>query len=170
MNTLLDFLPAFCALAAILTLIALSIIDLRHWILPNKLNLTLGLLGAGFHASTGFLFFPPIELLLGGLIGSGILYIVRFFGNRHYQQETLGLGDVKLLGAAGLWLGTEGIVFAITVGAFAGLIHGLVVAFSRALREKRRPNLKRLMIPAGPGFCIGILATGFWQYWGYFME
>ena len=101
----------------------------------------------------------------GAAEGGGILYIIRFFGNRHYKQDTLGLGDVKLMAASGLWLGIEGIVTAMTIGAFAGLVHGVLVSLIRAAKEKTRPNLHRLMIPAGPGFCIGIAIMLIWQYW-----
>jgi leader peptidase (prepilin peptidase)/N-methyltransferase len=85
-------------------------------------------------------------------------------------NRTLGLGDVKLLGAAGLWLGVEGVVMAMTVGAFAGLVHGILVAVIRGIREKSSPNLHRLMIPAGPGFCVGIACVGLWQYAEFVME
>ncbi|HNQ92620.1 MAG TPA: A24 family peptidase [Alphaproteobacteria bacterium] len=170
MDIIFSFLPLLLAIAGIVTLITLSVIDFRTWILPDWLNATLAALGIAFHLSTGFIFFTPAELIYGALIGSGILYIVRFFGNRHYKQETLGLGDVKLLAAGGLWLGMEGVIMAMTVGAFAGLIHGVIVAVVRAIRDKTRPNLHRLMIPAGPGFCFGILIACLWQYLEYFME
>lgn len=71
------------------------------------LNGTLAVLGLAFHFSIEFAFFTPAELIYGALMGAGVLYIVRFFGNRHYKQETLGLGDVKLMAAGGLWLGVR---------------------------------------------------------------
>ncbi|OIN86302.1 MAG: hypothetical protein AUJ12_06595 [Alphaproteobacteria bacterium CG1_02_46_17] len=170
MDIFLNYLPAFCSIAAILTLITLSVIDFRTWILPDWLNLILAILGITFHASTSFFFMPPSGLFYGAAVGAGILYLIRMGGNYYYKQDTLGLGDVKLLGAAGLWLGVEGVVMAMTVGAFAGLIHGIIVAVYRGIKEKSRPNLNRLMIPAGPGFCIGILIIGIWQYANYVME
>ena len=100
-------------------------------------------------------------------MGGGILYVIRMAGNAYYKQDTLGLGDVKLLAAAGLWLGMEGVVFALTAGAFAGLLHGIFVACYRAIKEKTKPNLNRLMIPAGPGFCIGIVASWLYLFYGY---
>ncbi len=155
---------------AILTLITLSIIDLRVWLLPNWLNLTLAFSGICFHIATNFALLAPQYLVYGALLGAGTLYIVRFFGNRYYQQDTLGLGDVKLLGAAGFWLGTEGVILAMTVGAFAGLVHGIIIAIARAIRDKSRPDLHRLMIPAGPGFCVGILASAIWKFYPYFAD
>ena len=154
--------------AGLATLITLSIIDLRVWLLPNWLNLTLGILGVCFHITTQFALLPPPELIYGAVLGAGTLYTIRFFGNMYYKQDTLGLGDVKLLGAAGLWLGMEGVVIAMTVGAFAGLLHGIGVAATRAIQTKTKPNLARLMIPAGPGFCVGILISCIWKFYPYF--
>ncbi len=170
MDILTTYLPTFCAIAAILTLSTLSVIDFRTWILPDWLNAILAILGLIFHASTSFFFMPPSGLFWGAAVGGGILFLIRMGGNYYYKQDTLGLGDVKLLAAAGLWLGVEGVVMAMTVGAFAGLIHGIVVAVYRGIKEKSKPNINRLMIPAGPGFCLGILVIGIWKYAGYIME
>lgn len=165
---ILFFAPYVLALAGLLTLITLSIIDLRVWLLPNWLNLTLAILGIAFHASIQFTILEPIQLLYGAFLGAGTLLAIRFFGNMYYKQDTLGLGDVKLLGAAGLWLGVEGVVMAMTIGAFAGLLHGIGFAFARAIKEKTKPDLHRLMIPAGPGFCVGILISCIWKFWPHF--
>jgi prepilin signal peptidase PulO-like enzyme (type II secretory pathway) len=154
--------------AGIITLVVLSIIDLKTWLLPNKLNLLFAILGVVFHMSLQFSIFEPMQLIYGALLGAGTLLTIRFFGNRYYGQDTLGLGDVKLLGAAGFWLGVEGVVLAMTIGAFMGILHGVGFALYRAAKEKTKPNLKRLMIPAGPGFCMGIVISGFWTLFDKF--
>lgn len=166
---ILHFLPYIIALGGVITLVTLSIIDLRVWLLPNWLNLTLGILGIAFHASLQFTILEPIQLLYGAFLGAGTLLTIRFFGNMYYKQDTLGLGDVKLLGAAGLWLGIEGVVMAMTIGAFAGLLHGIGFALARAIKEKSKPDMHRLMIPAGPGFCVGILVSCIWKFYPYLM-
>lgn len=166
----LSLLPYVLCLAGFGILVTLSIIDLRTWLLPDKYNAILAIIGLAFHASTGFEIIPPSELIYGAALGAGTLYAVRFLGNHHYKQDTLGLGDVKLLGAAGCWLGMEGVVFAITIGACAGLIHGIGIALTRAVQTKSRPNLKRLMLPAGPGFCAGILIVSIWKFYPYFVH
>jgi leader peptidase (prepilin peptidase)/N-methyltransferase len=159
----MEIAALLCLIGALGLLLTLTIIDLRTWLLPDPLNLALGLLGISFHALFHFTLLSPFEILAGGVLGAGMLLTVRYFGNRHYKQDTLGLGDVKLLGAAGLWLGPEGVVIAMTMGAFAGLMHGIAVGLARAFKTKSKPDFHRLMIPAGPGFCIGIAATLFWQ-------
>ncbi len=149
-------------------LIALSIIDFKTWLLPDPLNLSLAILGVVFHIATHFQIIPPHEMIFGALAGAGLLYIIRIAGNSYYKQESLGLGDVKLLGAAGLWLGLEGTILAIILGAAAGIAHGVILAAVIAARNKTRFSLKRLALPAGPGFCTGIALAGLWIIAPYF--
>lgn len=162
-----EIITLLCVVAAIGLLVALSLIDLKHWILPDELNLALGICGIAFHFSTGYAFLTITDLLIGGLVGAGLLYAIRFFANRHYGRDTLGLGDVKLLGAAGLWLGPDGALQAVTIGAFAGLIHGVVYAAYLSYKNKTKFSIKDFAIPAGPGFAIGILAIGIYMFASY---
>ncbi|MDB5490250.1 MAG: peptidase prepilin type [Micavibrio sp.] len=155
-----------CLVGALGVLITLSVIDLRVRLLPNTLVLTFALLGVAFHIATKGSFLTPLDMVIGAALGYGILFSIRFVANHLYQQDTLGLGDVKLLGAAGLWLGPEGTLAAMTLGAFAGMLHGLGVALYTALKTKSRPSLSRLEVPAGPGFAVGIIAVGLYQF-GY---
>ncbi len=166
----MEWMPLLPALLGLVVLIILSVIDLRTWLLPNKFVATFALLGVAFHALLQFELMPVHQMIFGALVGGGILYVIRMGGNAYYKQDTLGLGDVKLLAAAGIWLGVEGVVIALTAGAFAGLLHGIGVALVQAAREKRKVSLSRLMIPAGPGFCVGIIATWLWMFYGYFRD
>lgn len=167
---MIEYLPLLCIVAAIGVLIALAIIDMRHWILPDELNLALGLCGIAFHLLTAYRFLEPMDMLLGAALGAGMLYVIRFFSNRHYGRDTLGLGDVKLMGAAGLWLGVEGTLQAITLGAMAGLVHGILYAAIIAFKNKTPFSIRQLMIPAGPGFITGILIIGVIMFGDYTME
>ncbi len=155
-----DILAIVSLLGAAALLIVLSAIDLKHWILPDKLNLALGIAALVFHFSTGYAYVDIKDMILGACVGAGMLFVIRFFANMHYKTDALGLGDVKLMGAAGLWLGMEGVLMAITVGAAAGLVHGLIYAAYTASKNKTKFTIHQLAIPAGPGFCIGIAAVG----------
>jgi leader peptidase (prepilin peptidase) / N-methyltransferase len=165
-----DILSLLCIPAAIGLLIALSVIDLKHWILPDELNFALGVCGIIFHFSSGYLFMDIKDMLIGGAVGAGMLYIIRYFANRYYGRDTLGLGDVKLLGAAGLWLGLDGVLQAVTVGALAGLVHGVGYAAYLHFKHKTPLSLSQLSIPAGPGFAVGIFAVGAYMFHPYIKE
>ena len=153
-----------CLIAAVLLLIVLSIIDLRVRLLPNKLVLPFALLAIFFHITTSWQFLDVTGMLLGALVGFGTLYLIRAAANYVYKQDTLGLGDVKLMGAAGLWLGPEMVMMALSVGAFAGLAHGIAVGLHTAYKNKTKPAFSRLQIPAGPGFAIGIVLVGAYMF------
>lgn len=164
-------IPSLCLLAALILLIILSVIDLKVRLLPNIYVLPLALLGVCFHIVTNFAYLTsPHAMILGGLTGFFLLYGLRAAANWHYQQDALGLGDVKLMGAAGLWLGVDGVLFALTLGALAGILHGLGVATWIHVRNKAPFSLSRLEIPAGPGFALGIILVAGWHYHGVLVD
>ncbi len=143
-----------CLISAIFFLSLLSIIDLKTRLLPNKYVAGFFLSGIIFHVNTQFQFTLPLDMFLGVLAGSGLLLMVRYIANKAYGKDTLGLGDVKLMGAAGVWLGMDYIFLALSIGAFAGLIHGLIYGYYKKIK------LSTLSIPAGPGFIFGIIIVG----------
>lgn len=163
-DTISVLVPLFLLLPASILLVVLTVIDLRHFLLPNRYVFPFGILGGLFHLLAGFEFLPPTQILLGGLIGGGLLYAVRYFGTLYYKQEAMGLGDIKLMAAGGIWLGPEHIITAIMIGALAGLMHGLVVAVINCIKHRDKFSIKRLVIPAGPGFIIGLVVVFFLAY------
>lgn len=166
---MLEILPILCLLMAVSLLILLSIIDLKTFLLPNIYVAPFAALGVIFHILTDFYYLSPQQMIVGGIAGFLILYLIRAAGNRYYGQDSLGLGDVKLLGASGLWLGLDGVLFAMTIGAMAGLLHGLLYALIVKFKDKKPFSLTRLTIPAGPGFAIGIVTVGAWMYHSFVM-
>ena len=156
------YMPLACLAGTLGLLILLAWIDLKTWLLPDPYVLGVALLGIAFHGLTGFRYLEPAQMMAGALTGGGLLLFIRTVGNKVMKQDTLGLGDVKLLAAGGLWLGFSGVTAAITLGALAGLAHGLAVATAISLKHKTKFNLTRLMIPAGPGFVVGIVLAGIW--------
>ena len=157
---MIDFLPFLCLGGAVALLGALSIIDLRTLLLPDKLVAPFAALGIVFHVLTDFVHITPAEMVIGCALGGGSLYLIRFGANAIYKTDTLGLGDVKLLAAAGLWLGPEGTIIALITGAMAGIIHGLLLAAWIGLRTRSIPDMGRFSVPAGPGFALGIVIAG----------
>jgi prepilin signal peptidase PulO-like enzyme (type II secretory pathway) len=152
------------ALAAVMILIWLSIIDLKIFLLPNKLVAAFALCGIAFHMALFFELLSPHEIVFGGLMGFWCLYIISMIANWAYGQDALGLGDVKLLGAGGLWLGVDGILLGMSIGALFGLLHGLVIAVHRAQTTNTKLNLTMLQIPAGPGFAAGLVCVGVYLF------
>lgn len=167
---MLDIIAILCLIGAIGLLLTLAVIDFKTFLLPNIFVAPFALLGPIFHWSTDFYYLEVTHIVIGGVAGYGLLYLIRMAGNKYYGQDSLGLGDVKLLGASGLWLGIEGVLFAMTIGAFVSLIHGLIYATHLKIKTKEPFNLTRLAIPAGPGFIIGIIIIGGWLLKSFIIE
>lgn len=145
--------------AALALLAVLAVVDFRSRLLPNIYVAPFAILGVCFHALLDFTLIDPISMGLGALGGGGMLWLVRWGANAYYRTDTLGLGDVKLMAAGGIWLGLEHIFLAITIGAFFGVIHGIIVAW-----HTKSWDLRTLSIPAGPGFILGLLCVGGFKF------
>jgi Flp pilus assembly protein protease CpaA len=72
---------------------------------------------------------------------------------------------VKLMAAAGIWLGPYYILLALTAGGIAGLVHGVGGAFAQKIKTGTMPSLNKLSLPAGPGFAVGIVIAGIMQFY-----
>jgi leader peptidase (prepilin peptidase) / N-methyltransferase len=116
-------------------LIVLFVIDLQHQILPNVI--TLPGIAIGFACS---LFLPPgwRDSLIGILVGGAIPLIIAEAYVRLRGVEGLGMGDVKMLGMVGAFLGWKGAVLTLLLGSLAGSIVGvgLIAAHAGSLQRK----------------------------------
>lgn len=154
----MDIIAIICALIALIALLWMGWIDLKLWILPNELVLLLALTALPFHFAIDFAYGGLIYIIMGGVIGGGTLWVIRAVANRIYGMETMGLGDVKLMAAGGLWLGPQFILMALSLGALCGVLHAVILAL------KNKQSLNRMMLPAGPGFIAGLIIIGFYAY------
>jgi leader peptidase (prepilin peptidase)/N-methyltransferase len=152
------FLVILSVSIAFISLFWMGWIDLKLWILPNELVALFALSAIPFHFATDWMGGTWLFMLIGAIIGGGSLLLIRAAANKFYGMETLGLGDVKLMSAAGLWLGPQGVLLGLSIGALCGVLHAFIIAFFH------RKSLKRLMLPAGPGFIAGIILIGVWLY------
>ncbi len=135
-------------------LLVLAMIDLRHLILPDEI--TLPLIPAGL-AVTWSLNPDLLPHHAAGAVG-GFLFVVllRWAYGRIRGREGIGLGDAKLLAAAGAWVswqGLSGIVLIAAALALAGHVIWNALIQPRDLTRE---------IPFGP-----YLAAGFWLTWLY---
>ncbi len=139
------------AAAAILmtwTLIAISVIDIDHQIIPDSISLPLiwaGLFLSLFHESAGaeILFVGPSTAIAGGLAGYLSLWSIYHLFRLLTGKEGMGYGDFKLLAALGAWLGWQMLPLIILLSAFVGAIVGVaLIAFKRQDRN--------VPIPFGP--------------------
>jgi len=134
-------------------LLALSVIDIICFRLPNKIVLTgaiiaivLTLLVRRDHL---------IMMIIGGLTGLGMLWIMGLIGRLLFRKDTLGMGDIKLAGMMGLYLGPYRTGGMFIIGVFIGAIAGVTMI---ALGGKKLGHL----IPFGPYLALGGMIALLW--------
>jgi leader peptidase (prepilin peptidase)/N-methyltransferase len=146
-------------------LIVLFVTDLQHKILPNVI--TLPGIAAGFACS---LFLPPgwKDSLIGIVVGGGVLYAIAETYYRVRGEEGLGMGDVKLLGMIGAFLGWKLVLLTLVLASFTGSVFGVtLIAFGRG-------NMK-YALPFGTFLAVGALVAAIWGtpivdwYFGFYV-
>ncbi len=136
------------------TMLAASLIDFRHLILPDSLVLPLVPAGIALHALIVPDHWP--DHVIGAAAGFLGFALIRQIYGRLRGREGLGLGDVKLLAAAGAWVGWVGlpsVVFLAAAFVLTGLAAGRLVG--RAVDRTAE-------IPFGPALALAV-----WLVWLY---
>ena len=138
------------AAAVLLTwaLIAISVIDIDHQIIPDSISLPLiwiGLALSLFHpvANASVLFVDPRTAIVGALAGYLSLWSVYQLYRLMTGKEGMGYGDFKLLAALGAWLGWQMLLLIILLSAAVGAAIGITMIVMR--RHDRN-----VPIPFGP--------------------
>jgi len=133
-------------------LIVLFVTDLQHKILPNVITVP-GIV-IGFACS---LFVPPgwRDSLIGIVAGGGVLFALAEAYYRVRGQEGLGMGDVKLLGMIGAFLGWKLVLLTLVLASFAGsLAGGVMIASGRGSMQ--------YALPFGTFLAVGALVAAIW--------
>lgn len=133
---------------AIFCTVRIVIADSRRRIIPDIYLFPLLIIGLVITA-----WFPwvvsPRAAALGAAFGFGLSAIIGFAYERIGKNKTrqdgnnppIGLGDIKLIGTGGIWLGATGLSIALIISCVLGMIWG-------ATRHQK-------YIPFAPFFAIG---------------
>jgi leader peptidase (prepilin peptidase) / N-methyltransferase len=138
---------AFCA-----AMVALAAIDLEHFILPDRITLpgiVLGLALSPWLPWSGWK-----AALLGAVLGAGLLLALWKGWLLLRGEEGMGLGDVKMLGMIGAFLGWKGALITLFLASLSGSLVGL------ALVGKGDAGLKT-KLPFGTFLALGALVALF---------
>src|SRR3954452_4705243 len=118
-------------------LIPIAIIDFEHRIIPNRITgpaaVVAILIGALFDQDF------VVEQLIAGVAAGGFFLLAVLA-----YPKGMGMGDVKLAGVMGLYLG-RAVGLAILVGLVAGVVVGSVIMARMGVREGRKQA-----VPFGP--------------------
>lgn len=104
-------------------LVVISVIDWRTYEIPPALNIAIGVLGI---IRVIYDFDNLLEYLIGFCVISGFLLILFLLT----KGRGIGGGDIKLMAAAGLFLGWKNIILAFVIGTVLGaVIHVILMKF-----------------------------------------
>jgi leader peptidase (prepilin peptidase) / N-methyltransferase len=147
-------LPAFCVFFA--SLLAISVIDLDHYIIPNRviyptLAVTIPLLvvAAAADGSWGHL----RNAAIGGVAGFAVLLAIHVAVPRG-----MGFGDVRLAGVIGMMLGWLGLRY-LFLGLFLAFLLASVIGVALIVARLRS---RKDAVPFGPFMAMGAVLAVLW--------
>src|SRR3954469_3214012 len=138
-----DDAPAIALGIVLVTiLIPIAIIDYEHRIIPNRITGPAAIVAI----LIGVLFDQDfvVEQLIAGAAAGGFFLLAALA-----YPRGMGMGDVKLAGMLGLYLG-RAVAPSIFVGLIAGVVVGAVIIARKGAREGRKTA-----VPFGPFLALG---------------
>ncbi len=136
------------SVALILLIVPAALIDLEHRIIPNQITA----LGAVLALALGLALDPsgePERLIAGAGAGGFLLLAALAY------PGGMGMGDVKLAGMMGLFLGAA-VAPALLIALVAGVALGIVVIYRKGAQAGRKTA-----VPFGPFLALGALTAVF---------
>ena len=129
-------------------LLSAFIIDYKLQIITNRLNMTMFEIGIILMFLAGiFNANIAIDMFFGMLAGAGIFLIITLVGGLIAGKEAMGFGDVKLMGALGIFFG---LVNTISITLMSFLIGAILSIILLATKIKKTDEY----IPFGPFIVI----------------
>lgn len=136
--TILAAVAIFCAWR-------ISVADFRRRIIPDAYLLPLAIIGLVLVTWFPWPFGPRVAAIgaaFGYILATTVGFIFEKIANRHNDTTPpIGFGDIKLISAGGIWLGTTGLAIALIISCVTGIL------WARSHNKK--------YIPFAPFFVIG---------------
>jgi leader peptidase (prepilin peptidase)/N-methyltransferase len=143
-----DVRELVAGLVLVTFLVPIAVIDLDLKIIPNKLTAPAAVLAVVLAAVLEPSFLP--EALIAGAAALFFFLLPTLI-----HQKGMGMGDVKLVGVLGLYLG-RAVVPAIFIALILGVVVGAAVIAAKGMTDGRRTK-----IPFGPFLAVGALIAFF---------
>jgi len=163
-------IEAIMAIGLTFALVAISLIDFDHQLIPDSIALPLLWVGLGmslFHDTIAgtVLFVAPRDAIIGAIAGYLSLWTVYQAFKLVTGKEGMGYGDFKLLAALGAWLGWQSLHLIILLSAVVGALFGVAMILFRG-RDRQLP------IPFGPYLAAAGWVTMLWggQIWNAYLD
>lgn len=163
-------IEALFAIGLTFTLVAISLIDYDHQLIPDSIVIPLvwvGLAMSLFHDQVDgeYLFVSPVDSIIGAIAGYLSLWSVYKVFKLLTGKEGMGYGDFKLLAALGAWLGWQSLHLVILLSAVVGAVFGIAMIVFRG-RDRTLP------IPFGPYLAAAGWVAMLWgeQIWNAYLD
>lgn len=152
-NTLIANLDLIKFLILVPMLLSAFVIDYQLQIIPNRLNLAIFEVGIVFTFLYGLSDVAiTINMLLGMITGGGIFLLITLVGGLFYGKEAMGFGDVKLMGALGLFFGFSNIIIITLVSFLIGAVLSIILLVTKMKKSDE-------YIPFGPFIVMATLIS-----------
>ena len=126
-------------------LVAVSLIDLEHRIIPNKIVVPMAVYGIGAIAAVDMDFLP--EALIAGAGAFTFMLVIALV-----HPKGMGMGDVKLAGVMGVYLGLS-VVPGLLLGFLSGSLVGVAIMMRHGAAGRKRG------VPFAPFLAVGGLVA-----------
>ncbi len=117
-------------LLAVPFLVAATLIDWTHMILPDDINVSLTILGILYVLLSAWQAGWSLDVVISALSASVLLFVTLFAASyllsKIKKREALGRGDLKFLPAAGLFLGIPALPTYLALGGVLGVFTALL--------------------------------------------
>jgi leader peptidase (prepilin peptidase)/N-methyltransferase len=128
-------------------LLGIAMTDARAYIIPDEFSLGGLALGILFALAAGKQALGVA--LLGAAVGFGMVWLIAIAGEWMFKQEAMGGGDIKMMAMVGAFLGWQGTLLTVFLGALIGSL--IFVPLSLIGRKQ--------LVPFGIFLAIGAAAT-----------
>ena len=146
-------IEAVMAIVLAWALIALTMIDIDHQLLPD--NLTLPLMWLGLLCNIFGLYTDLQSAVIGAMAGYLSLWSVYWAFKLATGKEGMGFGDFKLLAALGAWMGWQMLPAMILLSSLVGAVFGVIGMIASGKDREWR-------IPFGPYLAIAGAIAFIW--------
>jgi leader peptidase (prepilin peptidase)/N-methyltransferase len=130
----------------------LAWIDLRRGIIPDWLNLAIAGLGLGNAFLAGGVF-AIFNAAWQGLAAGLLAWLLRWLYFKVRKVQGLGLGDVKFLAVAGIWIGLAGLPTLLLIATLAALAAAAIMLLAG------EQITRQTSLSFGPFLAIALVVT-----------
>jgi len=128
-------------------LLGIALTDAREYIIPDEFSLGGLVIGVLFSLAGGFS--GIAAALLGAALGFALLWGVGAAGTKLFKEDAMGGGDIKMMAMVGAFVGWQGVLLTVFLGALLGTL----VFVPLSLVGKKR------LVPFGVFLSLGAAAT-----------